>query len=288
MKSAHSCVVVAAAVAVLCGTAARAESDAEYLHPGVPPKAASPFGRAAPVPVPPVPSRPRAANPAMFAPTAVAGSRRLSEQQREEWRFLKQAAAAGRFESEASRLALARSNHPGVRTLAATLVNHHTSAGNDLVHMLHARGMAPPMLANAQRKALNRLAKLQGARFDREYVDEVGLKTQQEDVQAFERAQLGTRDPQLKAWIARTLPTLRYHVTLAERLAPGDARLGRAAPAAKAAPAFDAGLAVSQPLTADPFVSRASLVTRSMGASAAPLGLSAPTPVKRPSGSSSR
>jgi predicted outer membrane protein len=285
MKSASLCVVVAATAAFVCCTVARAESDAEYLHPGVPPKAASPFGRGAP---PPVPAVRRAGNPAMFAPAAAAGSRRLSEQQREEWRFLKHAAAAGRFESEASRLALARSNHPGVRTFAATLVNHHTSAGNELVHMLHVRGMAPPMLANAQRKALNRLAKLQGARFDREYIDEVGLKTQQEDVQAFEKAKLGTRDPQLQAWIARTLPTLRYHVTLAERLSPNDARLGRAVPAANAGRAFDARLPVAQPLTADPFVSRASLATRSMGASTAPLGLSTPAPGRRPSESSTR
>jgi predicted outer membrane protein len=284
MNSARGC-VLATAVAVLWGGAAWAETDTEYLHPGAP-KAALP-SRSAP-PAQPVPARPRASNPTLFAPSAVANTRRMTGEQREEWRFLKEAAAAGRFEAEASRLALAKSSHAGVRTFAATLVNHHTAVGNELVHMLHVRGMAPPMLANDQRKALNRLAKLQGGRFDREFLLEVGLKTQQEDLQAFERARLATRDPQLRAWIERMLPTLRYHLTLAERLAPPEARHGKATPAANAEPAFDTRVSVAQPLTADPFVSRASLATRSMGASPAPLGLSQPAPLKRPSGPNTR
>lgn len=232
MKSATLC-VIAAAAAVLAGGATWAENEVEYLHPGAPRKAGSSLETGVPQTVP---ARPRAANPAMFAPAAAASSRRMSVQQREEWRFLKEAAAAGRFENEASRLALARSNNPGVRSLAAALVNHHTSAANELVHMLHVRGMAPPMLANPQRKALNRLAKLQGAKFDREYIDEVGLKTQQDDVQAFEKARLATSDPQLKAWIERVLPVLHYHVTLAERLAPAESRPGRATSAVGAEP----------------------------------------------------
>jgi putative membrane protein len=215
-------------------------------------------------------------NPALFAPAAAVNSKRMSEQQREEWRFLKETAAGGRFDAEASRLALAKSGNAGVRSFAATLINHYTSISNELVYLLHVRGMAPPMLGNDQRKALNRLARLHGAKFDREFIEAVGLKNQQEDVQAFERARLATRDPQLKAWIERMLPTLRYHMTAAERLAPHDSRLLRGAPAASAEPAFDTRQAVAQPLTADPFVSRASLATRSMGGAPAPLGLAQP------------
>lgn len=264
---------MAVAAAVIVGGGARAETDARDPSPGAPRTAASPFGPTAPQPVPP---KLRAANPAIFAPAAAVNTRRMSEQQREEWRFLKDAAAAGRFEAEASRLALAKSSNAGVRSFAATLINHHASVGNELVYMLHVRGMAPPMLGNHQRKALNRLAKLQGAKFDREFMDEVGLKNQQEDVQVFEKARLHARDPQLKAWIERMLPTLRYHMTMAERLAPPDSRLLRGASAASAEPAFDTRQTVAQPLTADPFVSRASLATRSMGGAPAPLGPSHP------------
>jgi len=193
---------------------------------------------------------------AMFAPAAAATARRLTPQQRDEWRFLKDAAATSRFESEAAHLALARSSDPGVRSFAATLINHHSTAGNELLYMLHVRGMAPPMLANDQRKTLNRLGKLQGGKFDREFMAEVGLRYQQDDVQYFEKARLVAGEPALKAWIDRNLPTLRYHLATAERLAPADLRFAKLAPPAKLAAGHDAA--------------RASMATRSMGAAPAP------------------
>jgi putative membrane protein len=236
--------------------------------------------------------RPRPVNPAMFAPAAAAAHKAMPVQQRDERRFLKDAAAGGRFESEASRLALAKSNNAGVRSFAATLINHHTAASNELQYMLHVRGMAAPMLANDQRKVLNRLAKLQGAKFDREFMEELGLKSQQDNVHMFERASLATRDPQLKAWIDKTLPTLRYHLTTVERLVPGArvARTGAAtnlAPPARHAAAPAPVQPAAQSLTADPFVSRASLATRSMGAAPMPLGLSVPAG-KKPSEANTR
>jgi putative membrane protein len=107
-----------------------------------------------------------------------------------------------------------------VRSFAATLINHHASASNELLYMLQARGMAAPMLGNDQRKTLNQLAKLHGARFDREFMEQVGLRNQQDDVLYFEKASQWARDPQIKAWIDRNLPTLRYHLTTAEAVKP--------------------------------------------------------------------
>lgn len=204
------------ATALLAG-GLRAETEAEYLHPGAP--------------------KPRAANPATFAPTAAITSRRMSDQQREEWRFLKEASAAGRFETESSRLAINKSGSAGIRSLATALINHHTSVSNELVHMLHVRGMAPPMLANGQRKTLNRLAKLRGAKFDRIYMEEVGLNSQLENLQLYEKARLGIGDPQLKTWIERMLPALHQRVAMAERLVPPDTRQLRGGAAAGIQPA---------------------------------------------------
>lgn len=242
---------------VLAGTV-RAESEAEYANPGpASGSTRSPGARAVEQAKP----RPRpAARPAMFAPAAAANAKRMSAQQREERRFLKDAAASSRFEAEAARMALGKSSDPGVRSLAATLINHHASAGNELLYMLHGRGMAAPMLANDQRKILNRLAKLQGAKFDSEFLKEVALKYQQEDVQYYEKASLVAREPRLKAWIDRTLPTLRYHLMTAERIAPADVKLARGAAGAP------------QSTTGNRFVSRASMATQSMGSGPAPAG----------------
>ena len=254
--------VVAAIAAVAGANAARAESEAEYSAPPAP-VAAKPAAAARP-----------AARPSMFAPAAAANAKRLSVQQREEWRFLKEAAAASRLEAEASRLALARSSDPDVRSLAATLINHNAVVGNELVHMLHGRGMAPPMLSNDQRKTLNRLAKLQGRKFDREYLEQVGLRYQQEDVQLYEKASLAVRDPRLKAWVDKTLPTVRYHLTTAERLAPPDVRMARVKPTVNANQVQPMRQAAAReaPASAHQVVSRAGPATQSMGAGPSPLG----------------
>lgn len=256
MKCTSFC-VLASVSAFVSAAAVRAQAGSEYGNaaplsdPSSWAAGAPAVGQAKPKPRP-------AIRPAMFAPVAAANAKRMSAQQRQERRFLKDAAAGSRFETEASRMALAKSSDPGVRSFAATLINYHASASNDLLYMLQVRGMAPPMLANGQRKALNRLAKLQGAKFDRAFLEEVALRYQQEDVEYYEKASLIAREPRLKAWIDRTLPTLRYHLAAAERIAPADTRL-----AIRAA-------GVPQSTAGNRFVSRAGVSTRSMGAGPAP------------------
>jgi predicted outer membrane protein len=201
-----------------------------------------------------------AAPSSMFAPAAAAQVKRMSVQQRAERQFLKDAAASSRFDTEAARMALAKSSDPDVRAFAATLINHHTNAGNELQRMLHSRGMAPPMLGNEQRKTLNRLAKLQGARFDRQFLEEVGLRYQQDDVSVFEKAASVSTEPLLREWIGRNLPTLRYHLTQAEKIAPADIRLARSA-----------AVPVTVSTRAQPHPSAMAATTKSMGAGPAPV-----------------
>jgi putative membrane protein len=204
--------VLAAAAAVFLATTAHAQHDAEP-GPAAGPDQPQPRSEAAP------------ARPAMFAAASAANARKMSAEQREERRFLKEAAANSRFESDASRLAFSRASDPAVRAFAADLVSHHASAGPALQSMLHGRGMAPPMLGNDQRKALNRLARLSGAKFDREYIQQVGLKQRQSSLQAYERAGAAAREPTLKAWIAQTLPMLRHQLAAAGRIAAPQAGL---------------------------------------------------------------
>ncbi|WP_194792830.1 DUF4142 domain-containing protein [Caenimonas koreensis] len=178
------------------------------------------------------PARPAISRTPLFAPASAATSRRLSSDQLFERGFLKDAAASTRFESDAARMASAKSQSPQVRSFASALVDHHLALAPVLQHMLHARGMAAPMLADHQRKALNRLAKIEGRKFDQEFMSVVGLKSQQANVQLFERASAGARDPALKAWIDQTLPTVRASLAGAEDvLAPG----AKARPVATAA-----------------------------------------------------
>ena len=218
----------------------------------------------------PKPASPR---PVFFAAAAAANVKPVSVEQREERRFLKDAAAASRFQSEAARIALSKSNDAGVRSFAATLINHHAAATTTLQHMLHVRAMAPPMLDTAQRKTLNRLAKIHGKKFDREFMEEVALKHQLLEVEQYEKASLTIKDPALKAWIANNLPTLRYHLATAERSTPIEVKQASAPAPAKAAAPRPVRPAAVQTVAVKRSAPRPALATQSMGAGPAKQGM---------------
>jgi len=133
--------------------------------------------------------------------------------------FMEQAAQAGLFEVEASRLAASRASDPAVRSFAAMLVDHHTAASNELSRLAVQRNVKlPGELPRELRKDLDKLRERSGADFDGAFVLAVGIRQHQADVNRFEKASRGARDPQLKLWIDRTLPVLREHLAQALRL----------------------------------------------------------------------
>jgi putative membrane protein len=158
-----------------------------------------------------------AANASAYAPEAARSAGRLSREQREERALLRSAAAVSRFEAEASRLVLARSENPGVRAWASELLRRQEANQAELMHLLHGRGMALPMLENDQRRQLSRLARLSGARLDREFMESVALR-QRARLQALEKDQLAAGDPAVKGWIERQVTPVREQAEAAERL----------------------------------------------------------------------
>ena len=77
------------------------------------------------------------------------------------------------------------------------------------------------MLTNPQRKTLNRLAKLQGPKFDREYLRTVAIDDRRETGRMLDRASREVKDPQLRTWIGNYRPTVQADLATAESvLAP--------------------------------------------------------------------
>ena len=165
-------------------------------------------------------ARANTARPAGYAASAAADARPLTPAQRLERRFLQISAANMRFETEGSRVALARSNNPAVKDLANSLLARQQTVQPELLRLLHARGMALPLATGEHAKVLKQLAKLSGTKFDRLYVDEVVLKTYQADIANHERVALEAEDRILKAWVERQLPTLRLHFAKAGKALP--------------------------------------------------------------------
>lgn len=213
----------AAVLAALWLVQARAEETEAAAAPRSPEPAAPPRAASQPVASPSAAaSSSPTATPARrgfgYAAESARTATRLSVEEREARAFLRGAALASRFELEATRLAATRASGERVRSHAADLLQYHEAAHVELLHLLHARGMAMPMMDTAQRKALQRLARLSGPKFDREYVELLGGRQQREELVAYEKAVGALGDPVLRAWAERQLPNLRSQHAAARRL----------------------------------------------------------------------
>ncbi len=134
-------------------------------------------------------------------------------------KFLEEAASSGMMELQAAQLAATKATDPAVKSYASTLADHHGTANSELMQLAASLGVELP--AAPQRSARNQLEKLgkrTGAEFDREFVREVGIKEHERDIKKFQNASKDVKEPQLKAWIDKTLPALQQHLAAAQKL----------------------------------------------------------------------
>jgi len=134
-------------------------------------------------------------------------------------KFIQETAGAGMFEVQAAQLAARQASDPNVKSFAEKLVDQHTQANDELVKLANAKRVelsaAPP---RDMRRDIEKLGRKQGQEFDTEFVREVGIKAHEKNIKAFEKASKDTKDPELKAFIDKTLPTLKEHLAMAQKL----------------------------------------------------------------------
>lgn len=132
--------------------------------------------------------------------------------------FVDKAGRAGAFEVEASKLAQTAGSSPDVKNFANRMVDDHTHAAADLKQA--AGTITVPAEPSAdQRAKIDALKGKSGADFDRQYASEVGVAAHEEAVALFDDYARNGTDANLKAFAAKTLPTLREHLTMAKQMA---------------------------------------------------------------------
>ena len=139
-------------------------------------------------------------------------------------KFIQEAAEGGMFEVQAAQLASSKAVDPEVKSFASMLVDQHSAANKELVELANSKKVELPAApARAMRREVEKLAKLNGKEFDQRFMRQVGLKDHEQDIKKFQDASGKVKDPELKAWIDKTLPTLREHLAHARKLQGGDA-----------------------------------------------------------------
>lgn len=137
--------------------------------------------------------------------------------------FIEKAAGSGMFEVQAAQLATTKARSPDVKSYAGMLVDHHTKANDELTKLANLRSVelpaAPP---RAMRKEVEDLGKKEPKDFDKAFLREVGVKAHEKDIKLFEKASKDAKDPELKAFVDKTLPLLRDHLAQARKLEGGE------------------------------------------------------------------
>ena len=133
--------------------------------------------------------------------------------------FVMNAAKGGQMEVEMGRLAMKRGHTAAVRSFGRRMVTDHTKAGNQLKVLARKKSITLPTTMDAEAHAeMERLAKLSGAEFDRAYM-ELMVSDHEKDVGEFQTEATNGTDADIKAFAAKTLPTLRTHLSLAQSTA---------------------------------------------------------------------
>jgi putative membrane protein len=137
----------------------------------------------------------------------------LSDEDKE---FLISAAYAQRSEIDLAALAQAKAADPDVKAFAARMATDHGQANQTLDQLAGAKGLSMPTeLPSDMKKNNEHLNSLDGAAFDRAYMDHM-LADHQKAVADFERYATAVKDPDLDVWIDKTLPTLKEHLRMAQ------------------------------------------------------------------------
>ena len=132
--------------------------------------------------------------------------------------FATKAGGAGLYEVRAAEVAKEKAQDPETREFAEQMVKDHQKANQELRDLAKTKGWTlPAALDKEQQQLVDRLGKLEGADFDREYAKQQ-LQAHEEAVKLFKAQSEGGTDAQLKAWAKGKLPTLQRHLEHAQEL----------------------------------------------------------------------
>jgi putative membrane protein len=142
--------------------------------------------------------------------------------------FVLEAAKGGMAEVEVGKLAVDKASNADVKKFGQRMVDDHSKANDELKAIASSKHITLPASLDAKDKAMyDRLSKLSGAAFDRAYMQAM-VTDHVTDVAAFKREAQTGNDPEVKAFAAKTLPTLEDHLKMARST---DTQVVRATPA---------------------------------------------------------
>jgi len=140
---------------------------------------------------------------------------RISDEDKE---FMTEAAQGSMLEIALGKHVAAETTDPDVKALGNRTAEDHARAHEELKQIAARKGLKlPTQLEEDRREEFSEMTRLSGTKLDAEYADEM-VEDHEMHVKDFREAAREVKDPELRAWAARTLPILEKHLEEARRI----------------------------------------------------------------------
>lgn len=131
-------------------------------------------------------------------------------------KFMEKAAQGGMAEVQLGKLATQKAESDQVKQFGQRMVDDHTKADQQLKQLASTKGVTlPTSLDKTSQHEYDKLSKLSGAQFDREYMDQM-VSDHKKDISEFKSEAKKAKDADVKQFASSTLPTLEEHLNLAQ------------------------------------------------------------------------
>ena len=125
----------------------------------------------------------------------------------------------GMAEVELGKMAADKASKDEVKKFGQRMADDHSKANDELKSLAQTKNVTLPSDVDAKDKATHdRFAKLSGAAFDRAYIQHM-VAGHRKAVAAFKKESTSGKDPEVKAWATKTLPTIEDHLKMAQDIA---------------------------------------------------------------------
>ncbi|MPR11162.1 DUF4142 domain-containing protein [Microvirga tunisiensis] len=131
--------------------------------------------------------------------------------------FIKKAIEGNLSEVSVGQLAQQKGSSDGVRNFGRQLETDHSTANQQAISVANSIGVTPPTEPGKQQKAVyQKLSKLSGEAFDREFVKDM-VADHKKDIAEYQQEAKRQNDPAAN-YASQTLPTLQNHLQMAQSL----------------------------------------------------------------------
>jgi putative membrane protein len=134
--------------------------------------------------------------------------------------FVKTVAISDMFEIESSKLAQQKATAAPVKSFASQMQKDHAKTSSELKGLVSGgkvKVQLPAAMDDSHKSKLEKLKGLSGADFDKQYVSDQ-QSAHKDAVDLFERYAKGGDNADLKAWAGKTVPALKHHKEMADKL----------------------------------------------------------------------